>query len=126
MKGPEHTRNFNNSIPIEERTFHSAAAHRPASWAGYPTYIFLQGSWIFLEYTDFFFKSLWDILFPVRSEVSYFGRSYVHILKTFLLFYYWRFEGVEADEGHDKVPAIHTRFFLIITQFILTFVLLAY
>jgi hypothetical protein len=47
-----------NSLPIEERTFHSAAAHRPASWAGYPTHIFLESSWIFLEYTE----SFWDIL----------------------------------------------------------------
>ncbi len=35
----------------------------------------------------------------------YFGQSYVPILKTFLLlFYYRKFEDVDAPEGHQKVP----------------------
>jgi hypothetical protein len=79
-------------------------------------FYFFRISTFFLEMTTFFLMSRWNILCPIQSEVSYFGRMYVPIIKTFLLLSIdQRFEGVEAQEGHEKVPARHTGFFLKIT-----------
>ncbi len=54
----------------------------------YGTHIFLENNChIFLETTGFFLRSIWIILFPIRSKVSYFGWRAVPILKTFLPFF---------------------------------------